>query len=399
MDLTVKSTIAPIAALILGLQFPITASADGLLYQPSFDARDVLHAGGNDMIVRGQSPYYGADTGGYTALYQPTYAPDGFAAPGSQGGISSDPWLGGGSPSPYLQPAPGYGAGMGTYGLNGPQPYRMGWTHSVETEFLPEVSTSSPDVGDFGIFGIDVMSTYTTTEQVFYAPFNYKVLSISPQFNYRSWSGPRGTDGMMAYSHLPGSVYRLGLDMAIATPFIYDWSAEIGFTPAVASDFKGTTESEAWMFDGRGVIYWRWGPQWMWAIGAAYWDRVDSMVIPYAGAVWTPNDFWEFRLLFPESQISTFLGTPYGIATWAYLKGEYHVEAYQVDVEPTPAGTITSQVQVEDWRLMGGLKWEAGWLTSFAELGWVFGRSVEFDKGGTDFDPSSGFIGRVGFRF
>jgi hypothetical protein len=359
-----------------------------VIYEPSKDAAELFEATAEEFVVRGQSPTYVDPAQSNTTFYQPTYAQDGLVAPG----YSADPWLNGGTISPYVQQVPGYGTGLGAYGLNGPQPYRMGWSHSFETEFLPSVSTSSPDVGEFGVFGVDMESTYTFPEM-------HKIVSISPQFNYRSWDGPRGTDGLLAISHLPGSVYRFGLDLRTATPFYYDWSAEVGFNPAMATDFEGSVESDAWMFDGHGVLYWRWGPQWMWAIGAAYWDRVDDIVIPYAGAVWTPNDLLEFRLLFPESQVSLFLGTPYGVATWLYVSGEYHVEAYQVDIEPTAVGPVTTRVQVEDWRLMGGLKWEAGWMTSFAECGVVFGRNVDFDRFGTDFDPSSGFIGRVGFRY
>jgi hypothetical protein len=395
MESTVNATTSAVAGLLFGLSISVqSASGDPMLYEISTDAADLFDGSMIEPVVRGQSPFYTGE--GTTTYYQPpTYAPDGLAAPSYQG----DPWLNGGAATPYVQPAPGYGTGLGAYGLNGPQPYRMGWSHSYEAEFLPSVSTSSPDVGEFGIFGVDIESTYTTTEPTFMPLIPYKVLSISPQFNYRSWDGPLGTDGLLAVSHLPGSVYRFGLDMRLATPFFYDWSAEIGFNPAVAADFTGAATSDAWMFDGHAVGYWRWGPQWMWALGAAYWDRVDGMVIPYAGAVWTPNEFWEFRLLFPESQISMFLGTPYGVATWLYLSAEYHVEAYQVDIEPTAAGPRTSLVQIEDWRLMGGLKWEAGWMTTFVECGYVFGRGVEFERVGTDFDPDSGFIGRVGIRF
>ena len=57
------------------------------------------------------------------------------------------------------------------------------------------------------------------------------------------------------------------------------------------------------------------------------------------------------------------------------------------------------QVQFTDWRLMGGFRFEAGWLTTFIEAGGVFGREVEFRRNGEDFDVDPGFIMRAGFRY
>ncbi|MFT3772271.1 MAG: hypothetical protein QM820_43275 [Minicystis sp.] len=105
---------------------------------------------------------------------------------------------------------------------------------------------------------------------------------------------------------------------------------------------------------------------------------MDDIVLPYAGVVYTPNDLWEFRLLFPKPRISYFLGTPNGVATWVYVQAEYHVEAYQVDTYP---GRGQDRVQIADWRVVGGMRFEAGWLTTFVEAGYVFDRKVEFREG------------------
>ena len=138
----------------------------------------------------------------------------------------------------------------------------------------------------------------------------------------------------------------------------------------------------------------------MWVFGVAYWDRVDDIFIPYAGAVWTPSDTFEARLLFPKAKLEWFLGTPYGVPTWAYVTGEYHVESYEVDFEsPGPASPSQAGMQISDWRIMGGARWETGWIETFAEAGVVFAREVEFSAGGPDFDPDTAFLGRFGVKF
>jgi hypothetical protein len=384
----------------------LTASdpdAAASVYQPRGVFSAALAGAEGDLIVRGQSPY-GSDPllvpGGesVTTFYPQTYAPDATVQPyglAPSGGyypapITSDPWLGGGavSPAPYAAPAP-YGAapGLYTFGLNGPRPYKFGWTDRVNIGYLPREGTSNPNVGNFEIFEVDM-------EKEWIVPLTQTwVLGVAPQFNYRAWEGPLSPAD---FAHLPGSVYRFALNFKLATPQYAGWSAEFGFNPAIATDLESGLESDGVLFDAYGVAFWQWGPQWTWALGAAYWDRVDDIILPYAGFIYTPNDYWEFRLVFPQPRISFFLGTPFAVPMWAYVGAEYHVEAYQVDVAFTG---VTTRVQYEDWRVFGGLRFETGALTSFIEVGGALAREVEFEKAGTDFEVDDGLFARLGLRW
>ena len=368
--------------------------------------------GPTPLVVRAQnSPFFGDGSTGTP----PTYAPPGgtispsptlgtvdpftttpvvpYGAP-----ITGDPFLGG---APTAVP-PGYTpfgqppAAMYTFGLNGPQPFQYGWHGRYDFGILPSEGTSNPNVGSFSVFEIDVEKELVTPTG------SGHTFSFAPQFNYRSWSGPVG-DPTVPFPAtnwgLPPSVYRFGLGFKLHTPNVNGWQFELGFNPSIGADFNSTLTSDAWMFDGHAVAFFRSSPQWMWAIGAAYWDRVDNIVLPYAGAVWTPNDYWEFRLLFPKPRISLFVGAPFGVPTWLYAAGEYHVEAYQVEMDVAPARRST-RVQLEDWRVVGGARWEMGSVTGFLEAGVVFERDVDFrDAFGTDFEIDSGFIARAGFRY
>lgn len=354
-------------------------------------------------VVRAQSPGSPVVSGplvgppsGVTTYYPPAYpssgaagysGADAFTDPSTPGYPAplQDPWASGSAPG-YAVPAPGQG--FYTQGINGPQPVRFGWQSRYDFTFIPTQGTSNPNVGDIGIFGIDIEKIYTK-------PTGYNWLwSIGPQFNYRAWNGP---DANPPTADLPGGAYRFGLDMVLRSPTTGGWTYELGFNPAIATDFRDNLSSNAWLFDAHAVAFWQMTPKWMWAIGAIYWDRVNDIVIPYAGAVWTPNDIWEFRLVFPKPRISVFLGTPWGIPTWLYAAGEYHVEAYQV--KPRQFATNT-RVQFADWRTTGGFRWETGWLTSFIEAGYIFGRQVTYEGPAfTDYDINSGFIARAGFRY
>ena len=305
----------------------------------------------------------------------------------------NDPWLGNqavppGGYAPYGSPA-GIPQGFYTFGLNGPRPYRYGCTERVNVGWLPDSGTSSPNVGDFGIFEVDVEKEYVT-------PFNYNwVFSFAPQFNFRVWDGPTGAAA--GPSHLPGQAYRFGMNLKLATPQYGGWSGEVGFNPAIGTDFDASFGSNSWFFDAHGVVFWQYSQQWTWAFGAAYWDRVEDIVLPYAGVVYAPNDYWEFRLVFPKPRISYFLGTPYGVATWVYVGGEYNVEAYHIALAPPGVDT---RVQIEDWRAYGGLRFEAGQYVTFIEAGASLGREVKFDSpAGADFDVDEGFFTRLGVRW
>jgi hypothetical protein len=357
------------------------------------------------ILVRGQTPLPAPSSGPIlgpiqddtTTYYPPTYSPDpgavmnqplppGAVPYGAPAPITADPWLGGGG-MPYAAPSPMGPMGGYTYGVNGPMPYRFGWTARYDFGYLPSVGTSSPNVGSMSIFAADFEKEYVKQ-----LPSSW-VFSIAPQYNLRLWDGPRGTPGA---DDLPGNVHRFGLGMKLATPSIAGSSFEVGFNPALATDFQYAPNRDAFQFDAHAVWFWRWNPQFMVALGAAYWDRLDNIILPYAGVVWNPNDVLEFRLLFPKPRVSLFLGTPNGVATWAYLSGEYHVESYQI--ESTGPG-IRNVVQLSDWRVLGGLRFESGWLTTFVEAGVVFDRQVEFQRVSSDFDMNSGFIGRAGFRY
>ena len=344
--------------------------------------------------IRGQSPPYEeppvvSGGGGYPAypLHQPTMQQPfgGLFAPLGGGPLWYDPFLG--QPGGMPGAAPGMGpGGPFAFGANGPQPYRFGWTSRWDFGYLPaETVKNGPVTDKFEVFEADLELEYTQP-----MPDGW-IFSSTPQFNYRSWQGPGG--GVLA---LPGSVYRFGWDLEFSTPANNPVSLQLGFNPSVNSDLEGSMTRAAWHFDGRGIVFIRQSPAVMWALGAGYWDRSHDRVIPYAGVVWTPNDLWEWRLVFPKPRVSVFVGNWWGVATWLYVEGEYHVESYQIEI---PVAGGREHVQLEDWRAVIGLRNDSGIVSSYIEGGWVFNRDVDFATQVSGFDVSSGFILRAGVRY
>ncbi len=274
-------------------------------------------------------------------------------------------------------PPPEFGP---TYGVVGPQPYRFGWMPKMDIAYLPS-SHTSPDVGNFSAIEFD-------SEWVYTGAFSWTDLmySISPQFGYRNW---RATDSFN------DDFFRLGMNLQLSTPAGGPWGFQANFNPSLNTDMVSSLHAESVNLDFNAMLFYQPDPVWMWVIGAGYLDRVDDIVIPYAGVVITPDQLWELRLLFPQGRISRFIGNFWWGSHWLYLAWEYHVDSFQVNV---PNNTH-SQIQMEDYRLTFGMRSDHPGFTKYIEAGWVFGRNVEYRNTLPGFDISDGFIARFGIRF
>ena len=354
----------------------------------------------DQVLIRGQSPHvystltWGGDSLGQTSpwvspaagtrLAQQPYYSDPFLEPGGVGSYRNPPGTGPfGSPRVYDQ----FGGPVGISGINGPQPYRYGWKPRLDAGYLPakEVSEGS---GEFGIFELDteLRNTLPTADG--------SVISVAPQFGLRTWESPT----LVGFGKLPNTVFRLGSDFEYSTSASGPWSYTLGFTPSINSDFENSPGSDAFNFDARALAFYRANAQWMYVLGVSYLDRVNDYILPNVGAVWTPNDRTELRLMFPESRISHYIGNYFSDDKWIYASAGFHVESYQIEIE-YPGLSREEQIELSDWRAVIGLRSENDYISTFIEGGIVFDRQVEFGHGTPDFDIDSGFILRGGLRF
>jgi len=309
--------------------------------------------------------------------FSPPLGADPFAT--SPGGFQAQPY------APYTPygAAPQAGAGFSVPGVNGPQPYRLGWHNDFDVEFIPFTGTTGNTQGKFEQFGIDYDLGYS-------GPFIPGwMMTWTNQFRYRGWDGPDTGAG------LPGKAFRYGSDFALETPQAGPMNMSFGITPSINSDLENSLGSGAFQLDGRGMFIFQLDQYWSLVLGAEYWDRVKDRVIPHAGLLYR-DDYWEWRLMYPESSVSLFLGNEGPWAKWMYARAEYHVEAYEVGT----AGGGRDQVELEDYRVLLGFRMDAGTYTWFTEGGWVLDRNVNFSNAANgDFSPMTGFIGRVGWKF
>ncbi len=363
-----------------------------------------------EVAIRGQSadPFFpGGGNGMSDQIYADSMGPGFTATPTAYQPPMGQPYPSNGMNSFYAQPtAPTYdpfmtqnplsaaspygpygGAPMASYGLNGAQPYRFGWTDRIEAGYIFGSGTESNgvDTGDMAVFELDIIKDYVTQGGQGY------IWKISPEFNYREWNGPGAPN-------LPPNVFRFATGVELTTPKHGPWTAQLGFKPQIASDFKENLNSDGWMFDADIKLFFQQSQDLTWTVGALYWDRVDQIILPYGGLIWTPNQHWEWRLVFPNPRVDVFVGNWFTGPTWFYAGAEYHVESYQVTIDPTD---YQDQIQLEDWRAFVGLRGDNGYLSHFVEVGVVFGREAEFrrQESTADFDTDPGLMLRGGIRF
>jgi hypothetical protein len=378
--LVVVAVLAAHAPSALGQSSPLTAIDPAAMFghpselpAPRMAMPAVFQANRSpsDPIIRGQNP----QTFETPPINSPM-APTG-AAPYYDGGNLRDPFLYG---DPVLGNQPGSTI---LSGINGPQPYRMGFTPRMDFTYLAPAGAQSPGNGRFS-------STETNFELAHTSQVGPGwIFTSTPQAGVRLWDGPGSPS-------LPGSVYRLGWDLTLATPIVGLWSMQLDFNPSLDTDFNGGLGREALQLDGNAMLFYRASPQWMIVLGAGYWDRVDKIILPYAGVVWNPNDQWEVRLLFPKSRISYFLGNINHGAHWLYASGEYHVESYQIN---QPGVSSQQQVQMQDWRFAVGVRSDHVTYDKFIELGVVFGRNVDFKTVTPGFNFNDTLMLRAGVKF
>jgi hypothetical protein len=342
------------------------------------------------------SPGYVADPAmGYNQTYPGTTTWNAFSPP-----VMPDPFVGqpgyGAPGTPYAPYSPYQAPGMApapsgfAYGANAAAPYRFGWTNRLDVSWQSRATAKPKDgvspTGKVSIFGLDYDLAYSTP----YVPG--WIVNWTNQFAYRNWDGPTTTTVSQ-----PSNFYRFAFDLELETPKAGPYSVSLGVTPSLNTDFNANVWDEGFLIDGRGIVFLHLDQFWTIGLGAMYWNRVDDLVIPYAGLIYR-DDYWEWQLMWPEARISLFLGNEAYWSKWLYARGEYNVEAY--GIKRNNAGVkFDDRMQVTDYRILIGMKMDSGFASWFFEGGWVLERDVKFRSSTPGYDIASGFIGQIGVRY
>lgn len=227
---------------------------------------------------------------------------------------------------------------------------------------------------------------------------NENTLFFEPRFAMNLFNGPKGDFGG-EYKSFTSNEFDVSLGLRwlpkfqlckMATPLEFDFFFSVG----LYTDFK--------RINGHSFRF----PSWAYLsldvtnnikakIGVWVLDRVRYTILPSGGVIWTPNDQWEFQILFPNPRItyrpvnatlrdmSLFVRGEYGGGSWTFHNNE---------------GTF--QKDYNDYRILFGLDWRGPANgVGFFEFGGSFGRELYVDKGVGSYKLNPGFILQAGLHF
>ncbi len=183
--------------------------------------------------------------------------------------------------------------------------------------------------------------------------------------NFHLLSGPSSMD-------LPARLYDFVLGYqarsSLSEQFSFDASAMIG----IFSDFEGSAR-EGVRYPAHAVGMFHTSPKVDWVFGVDYLGRDDVKILPVAGFCWHNPDRPQVRyqMIFPRPRIDWTLNSEVRL----YLAGLFGGGTWQIEFPDDNNDVMTYR----DFQMLTGIEKirDDGSLAAW-ELGWVFGRKLEF---------------------
>jgi hypothetical protein len=217
-------------------------------------------------------------------------------------------------------------------------------------------------------------------------------LLITPFYGIHFLDGPDTPD-------VPPRLHDAAVKLEHFRPLNDDWLVMLDLTMGQFADDVSFDSGEAFRITGGGAGVWRPNDRWKWVLGATYVNRANTQILPVAGLIYTPNDDAEYRLVFPAPKISWRLpwtDVPGLDERWFYVAGEFGGGAWAVERTDGSA----DRLDITDWRVYLGLERKiVGGLSRRIELGYVFGRTLEYESDGRQVHLDDTLMLRAGITY
>jgi len=141
-------------------------------------------------------------------------------------------------------------------------------------------------------------------------------LYVAPAGSLVWWNGPAGPPNMSPNG------FGAFLDVGVQPKFNETFGLVAWGRVGLFSDFEKVT-SDAWRFQGRLEGVAKISPQLEARGGVIYYGRSRVKMLPTVGVVWTPNDDWVLKLIFPNPKVSRRLWTGPQSDLWGYVHLDY----------------------------------------------------------------------------
>jgi hypothetical protein len=185
---------------------------------------------------------------------------------------------------------------------------------------------------------------------------------------------------------LPPRLWDFVLGYQTRYTFSEVFSCDLGATAGFYSDFEDSARDGV-RFPAHAVGMLHVNDAWDWVAGVDYLDRDDYKILPVAGFSWHSPEFpnWTVNMVFPRPRVDFAVGA----SERFYIGGLLGGGTWDIEMP----GDVNDVVTYRDFRLLFGLEHlhPKGRLTGL-ELGYAFGRQVEFRSGQPGMDFDDGFL-------
>ncbi|WP_146601560.1 hypothetical protein [Novipirellula aureliae] len=245
-------------------------------------------------------------------------------------------------------------------------------------------------LGDTGNQAGGLNLTYQEARASFGIPLGSldNILAISPYFRVDQLDGPETIDASE-------TLYDTGVTLLNRKEWSDRFSHTLILTPSVRSDFR-TSENAFRLF---GLALWNWQkrPDLSLSLGVVYLGRSDLPPLPAFGFSWTPTPRWRLDAILPRPRLSHRLWKDAGNAEgWAYVGGTLGGNTWAVRRDDGSDDELT----ISDLRFLFGYEEiRRGNRGVFAEAGYSFNRSIEYEVSEDEIDLSDGLFIQAGWKF
>lgn len=194
-------------------------------------------------------------------------------------------------------------------------------------------------------------------------------------------------------SDLPPRVFDFFVNTRAVMSLGGEAGVEASFNLGVHSDFE--TGSEGWRYPGR-LLGYIGEPDSRFVFGIEYFDLENLKILPAAGLIIGTDDTkWE--LYFPRVRVKHRSSDDDTSSSWNYLTFEYHGDEWAIQRSSGRSDVTT----LTEYRLAIGSEdiSKTSGNAYFSEIGWYFGRDLEYRSGLGSFQPHDAFMWRFGSRF
>lgn len=175
------------------------------------------------------------------------------------------------------------------------------------------------------------------------------------------------------------------------------WAADLEVTPGWHSDYHNAQGAQAFRLESHAVVAYNWSSTLKIAVGAAYWGRMNANVVPAGGIIWTPNADSRFEIITPKPRIAYRVDCGQNFERWAYIAGEFGGGQWAIQ----QSSGLDNTLNYSDYRVMLGVERKSldlG-LNGYAEIGYVFGRQLQYQYVTPDQNLPSTMMVRFGLSY